>query len=149
MWFACAAVRSKNSLASRHGVYVNGERIDGRRALRNSDRIDFGFQDSYRITFSVDEGDLSSILDQLHPPATATGPSNLGKLRALVEVARALQSSLSIDDVLTAVVDAAPAVTGTERGFLLLRDKQELEVKVARERGGSRLANTDLKVPTS
>src|SRR6516162_5649536 len=135
-------------LKSRHGVFVNGERID-RRALRNSDRIDFGFQDSYRITFSVDEGDLNRILDQLHPPSTATGPSNLGKLRALVEVARALQSSLSIDDVLAAVVDAALAVTGTERGFLLLRDKQELDVKVARERGGMPLSNADLKVPTS
>ena len=40
-------------LKSRHGVFVNGERIE-RRPLRNSDRIDFGFQDSYRITFSVD-----------------------------------------------------------------------------------------------
>ena len=57
----------------------------------------------------MDEGDLSSILDQLHPPATATGPSNLGKLRALVEVARALQSSLSIDDVLRQVEDAVAA----------------------------------------
>jgi len=135
-------------LKSRHGVFVNGERID-RKALRNSDRIDFGFQDSYRITFSVDEGDLNRILDQLQPPSTATGPSNLGKLRALVEVARALQSSLSIDDVLTAVVDAALAVTGTERGFLLLRDKQELDIKVARERGSIPLSNADLKVPTS
>ncbi len=136
-------------LKSRHGVYVNGERIESR-PLRNSDRIDFGFQDSYRITFSLDEGDLRRILEQLHPPAAAgTAPSNLGKLRALVEVARALQSSLSIDDVLTAVVDAALAVTGTDRGFLLLRDGKELEVKVARERGGAPLASTDLKVPTS
>jgi serine phosphatase RsbU (regulator of sigma subunit)/pSer/pThr/pTyr-binding forkhead associated (FHA) protein len=133
-------------LKSRHGVYVNGERVE-RRNLRSSDRIDFGFQDSYRITFSLDEGDLSRILDQIQPAAAA--PSNLGKLRSLVEVARALQSSLSIDDVLTAVVDAALAVTGTERGFLLLRDKEDLDVKVARERGGMPLSNADLKVPTS
>jgi phosphoserine phosphatase RsbU/P len=137
-------------LNSRHGVYVNGERIEDRRTLRNSDRLDFGFQDSYRITFSFDEGDLSRILEQIQPPAmTSPGPSNLGKLRALVEVARALQSSLSIDDVLTAVVDAALAVTGTERGFLLLRNGHDLDVRVARERGGAPLSNTDLKVPTS
>jgi sigma-B regulation protein RsbU (phosphoserine phosphatase) len=137
-------------LKSRHGVYVNGERIEEHRALRNSDRIDFGFQDSYRITFSFDDGDLSRILDHLQPPAsTSPGPSNLGKLRALVEVARALQNSLSIDDVLTSVVDAALAVTGTERGFLLLRNGHDLDVRVARERGGAPLSNTDLKVPTS
>jgi serine phosphatase RsbU (regulator of sigma subunit) len=135
-------------LRSRHGVYVNGERIE-QRALHNADRIDFGFQDSYRITFSLDEGDLSRILDRFQPPSVTGGSNNLGKLRALVEVARALQSSLSIDDVLTAVVDAALAVTGTERGFLLLRDGSGLDVKVARERGGTPLSNTDLKVPTS
>ena len=134
-------------LKSRHGVYVNGERVE-QRALRNSDRIDFGFQDSYRLRFSLDEGDLSRILDQIHP-AAAAGPSNLGKLRALVEVARALQSSLSIDDVLSAVVDAALAVTGIERGFLLLRNGDDLEVRVARDRGGLPLSNAELKVPTT
>ena len=137
-------------LKSRHGVYVNGERVDRERQIHNSDRIDFGFQDSYRLTFSVDEGDLGRILDQLQPaPAATAGPTNLGKLRALVEVARALQSSLSIDDVLAAVVDAALAVTSAERGFLLLREGETLQVKLARDRAGVALPDTELKVPTS
>src|ERR1700682_3961360 len=37
-------------LKSRHGVYVNGERVE-KRQLANSDRIDFGFQDSYKLIF--------------------------------------------------------------------------------------------------
>ena len=53
---------------------------------------------------------------QLRPRKTSK--TNLTKLRSLVEVARALQNSLSTQEVLTAVVDAALAVTGCERGFL-------------------------------
>ena len=56
-----------------------------------------------------------------------------------MEVARALQNSLSTQEVLTAVVDAALAVTGCERGFLMLRKEPELEVIVARDHAGKAL----------
>src|SRR5581483_9268999 len=100
-------------LNSRHGVYVNGQRIQ-RQKLGNSDRIDFGFQDSYRLVFTLEEDEIHRFLEQMGAPA---GPhtSNLSKLRSLLEVARALQTSLSASDVLAAVVDAALAVTGAER----------------------------------
>lgn len=134
-------------LKSRHGVFVNGERVT-RQILAHGDRIDFGFQDSYRLVFSLEEGEMHRILDQIAAPAAANS-GNLAKLRALLEVARALQSSLSTHDVLEAVVDAALAVTNAERGFLLLRQAEELEVSVARDRHGAPLASTELKVPTS
>ena len=38
-----------------------------------------------------------------------------------MEVARALQNSLSTNEVLITVVDAALSVTGCDRGFLMLR----------------------------
>ena len=78
-----------------------------------------------------------------------TGATNLSKLRSLVEVARALQSSLSTNDVLAAVVDAALSVTGAERGFLLLGKDDQLEVSVARDRRGAPLDTSDLGVPRS
>ena len=136
-------------LGSRHGVYVNGERVS-RHKLVNSDRIDFGFQDSYKLIFTLEEDEIHKILEQISVPAAA-GAGNLAKLRALVEVARALQSSLSTHDVLTAVVDAALAVTGAERGFLMLRKNadSELDVSVARDKNGAPLASTELKVPMS
>lgn len=135
-------------LKSRHGTFVNGTQIT-RHTLRNSDRIEFGFQDSYRATFSLEEHELHRLLEQIQTqaPVPAAPASNLGKLRALVEVARALQSALSTEDVLTAVVDAALAVTGSERGFLLLRKHNDLDVAVARDRRGAPLAKDDLKVP--
>jgi sigma-B regulation protein RsbU (phosphoserine phosphatase) len=136
-------------LKSRHGVYVNGERIE-RRQLANSDRVDFGFQDSYKLVFTLEEGEIHRIIEQISAPRAAL-PSGVGlaKLRALVEVARALQSSLSTHDVLTAVVDSALSVTGAERGFLLLRKGEELEVSVARDNSGGPLGDTDLQVPKS
>jgi serine phosphatase RsbU (regulator of sigma subunit) len=134
-------------LNSRHGVFVNGQRIT-RHKLADSDRIDFGFQDSYRLIFNYEEDEIHRIMEQISSQHAA-GANNLSKLRSLVEVARALQSSLSTKEVLAAVVDAALSVTGAERGFLLLRNEDELEVTVARDRRGVPLADSDLGVPRS
>jgi phosphoserine phosphatase RsbU/P len=134
-------------LDSRHGVFVNGERIQ-RHRLSDGDRIDFGFQDSYRLAFTFEEDELNRVLGQMSV-AAGSGANNLSKLRSLVEVARALQSSLSTSDVLAAVVDAALSVTGAERGFLLLAKDDQLEVHVARDRRGAPLGTADLGVPRS
>src|SRR5579871_3408885 len=137
-------------LSSRHGTWVNGERI-ARHVLRNSDRIDFGVRESYQLTFTVEHAEINRILEQFSTSSHAAGveANNLAKLRSLMEVARALQNSLSTQEVLTAVVDAALAVTGCERGFLMLRKTEDLEVTVARDRAGQPLPPEDLRVPTS
>jgi len=136
-------------LDSRHGTWVNGERA-ARHVLRNSDRIDLGVPESYQLTFMQEAGEINRILDQINSTKSAgMGDNNLGKLRSLMEVARALQNSLSTQEVLTAVVDAALAVTGCERGFLLLRKGDALEMSVARDLEGQALDAGDLRVPTS
>jgi serine phosphatase RsbU (regulator of sigma subunit) len=72
---------------------------------------------------------------------------NLGKLRAILDLARTLQSSFSVDDVLASVVDTALTITGAERGFLMLRAEAGLETRVARNRHGHHLHDSDLRVP--
>jgi len=134
-------------LNSRAGVFVNNKKV-ARHKLAGSDRIDFGMQDSYRLVFTFEEDEIHRFMEQFSTPISA-GATNLAKLRSLVEVARALQTSLSTGDVLSAVVDAALAVTGAERGFLLLRSADELEVSVARDRRGHPLPSADLQVPHS
>ncbi len=134
-------------LESRHGVYVNGSRVK-RHELSAADKIDFGFQDSYRLIFTVEEDELHRFMEQFSG-APSPGAGNIAKLRSLMEVARALQSSLSTNDVLAAVVDAALSVTGADRGFLLLLDGENLEVQVARDRHGAAIQSQDLKVPCS
>ena len=61
------------------------------------------------------------------------GTGNLGRLSAVLEVARALQASLAVDEVLAAAGRRRPGRDRSERGFLMLTDGSgELEVKVAR-----------------
>jgi serine phosphatase RsbU (regulator of sigma subunit) len=139
---------------SRHGLHVNGHRVS-RHALRNSDRIEFGAQDSYALVFALDGVELKRLIEQVGAAGVAPHGiqalpgvgGNLAKLRAILDLARTVQSSLSVDDVLASVVDAALAVTGAERGFLLLRSGDRLETRVARRRDGRRLQDSDLRVP--
>ncbi|HEY1758171.1 MAG TPA: SpoIIE family protein phosphatase [Bryobacteraceae bacterium] len=136
-------------LNSRHGTWVNGSQIS-RHVLRNSDRIDFGVRESFQITFTLEPGEIHRIMDQFSTTSRAAeGTTHLGKLRSLMEVARALQNSLSTQEILTAVVDAALSVTGCERGFLMLRKDGELDIAVARDKDGRQLPPEDLRMPTS
>ncbi len=133
---------------SRHGTYVNGTRVT-RQELQNSDKIDFGVQDSYQLVFALDGAELKRLVEQMSaqekaPPGVG---ANLAKLRAILDLARTLQSSFSIEDVLASVVDTALAITGAERGFLMLRGGAGLETRVARHRRGHHLRDSDLRLP--
>jgi serine phosphatase RsbU (regulator of sigma subunit) len=129
-------------MASTYGVFVNGSRVT-RSKLRSGDRIEFGFPDSYLLTFGVEKA-VAAAVKEPEQPSVSPG---LSKLRATLEAARALETSLSTDEVLAAVVEAALAITSCERGFLLLRKGGDLEVRVARSKAGP-LAPADLRVPT-
>ncbi|MBI3666209.1 MAG: SpoIIE family protein phosphatase [Acidobacteria bacterium] len=133
---------------SRHGIFLNGKKVT-RNVLAPNDRIDFGIEDSYHLIFTYESGETDRLLAQLDAVPSSHATGNLAKLRAVLEVARALESSLSLEDVLGAVVDAALVVTGAERGFLLLHSTEgsELEMRVARDRHGRPLDESDLRVP--
>ncbi|MGA2155156.1 MAG: SpoIIE family protein phosphatase [Bryobacteraceae bacterium] len=135
---------------SRHGTFVNGLRVE-RQPLANSDRIDFGAQDCYQLLFMIDGAELRRLMDQMAAPEAAAGAPGLGaglaRLRAVLDLARTLQGSFSLEDVLVQVVDTALAVTGSERGFLLLKAGDDLETRVARHRRGHKLPLDELRVP--
>ena len=133
-------------LNSSNGVYVNGTVIS-RQKLANSDRIEFGVQDSYTLIFNFDEGGIDKLLDRFSASNRTGSGGELSKLRALGEVARTLRNALSTDDVLAAVVDAALAVTNSERGVLLLRRGDDLDIRVARNRLGLTVPNKNLDIP--
>ena len=136
-------------LDSRSGVFLNGRKLTAPSPLASGDQIDFGVEDGYRLTFAFDSEVISRLMGSFGEQApVAPGAENLAKLRSLVEVARALQTSLSTDDVLAAVVDAALTITSTERGFLLLRQGDDLTIRVARDCARSTLPVEELRVPT-
>ena len=94
---------------------------------------------------------MKRLLEHVGAPDSGAYPQGLGnslaKLRAILDLARTVQSSFSVDDVLASVVDTALAITGAERGFLLLRHGDGLETRVARHKHGQKLHESDLRVP--
>ena len=108
-----------------------------RKTLHSSDRVEFGFDDSYKLLFLYDDDEIGRLLQQMQTgQSLVTGGTNLGKLRAMVEVARTLQNSFATNEVLAAVVDAALTITNTTRGYLILRNDGHLKVRVARDQSG-------------
>ena len=107
---------------------------------KGSERIEFGVPDGYQIHFTRGRRRAAAAPEQARCRAKPgrTGSANLEKLRAVLEVARSLQSSFSTDDVLNTVLDAALAVTGAERGFLLLFDEAARIAGAQRAREGRR-----------
>lgn len=138
-------------IGSRHGTFVNGLRVI-RHELRSQDAIDFGVPDSYQLIFVSTEESLGELLHRVEtsaPAAAGTVAHGLHHLGVLLEVARALHSSMSLEDVLASVLDAALQVTRTQRGVLLLMQDGELQPSVVRSAEHRMLRPQDLEISQS
>ncbi|MFZ0913839.1 MAG: SpoIIE family protein phosphatase [Candidatus Korobacteraceae bacterium] len=126
--------------SSRHGTFVNGERVDRRKLARN-DRVEFGLQGAAYALFSPDRSPSSAaqqFLSQFSSwkPATGAG-SDLEMLNVFLEAARKLNTSGVLDDVLQTLLEAALRLTHAERGFVFLRDSDgELRLAAGRDKKG-------------
>ncbi len=138
-------------LGSRHGTFVNGEKVL-RHELQPKDKIDFGMADSYRLLYVGEGATLEELVERVEAPAPQhAGSRELYHLGVLLEVARTMGTGLSLEDVLTAVLDAAIQVTRTERGVLLLANTPgaELQMVVARDAQRGTLRPDQLQVSQS
>jgi serine phosphatase RsbU (regulator of sigma subunit)/pSer/pThr/pTyr-binding forkhead associated (FHA) protein len=132
-------------VGSKRGTFVNEQRVE-RCALQHLDRIRIGGEEDQQITFLDDTIERASAIFDSAPRLTLTPPSQdkeratsaneeLQKLSRFIEVNQAFKFSLTPDDVLCLIVDAAIEITQAERGFLMLRNSTgDLEFKVARDR---------------
>ncbi len=68
------------------------------------------------------------------------------QLEALVDTSALITSSLDFDDVLNGVIDTVIKLTGAERAYLMLRDRDtdELSIRVARNWDQQKMAETDV-----
>src|ERR1700733_16239417 len=134
-------------MGSRHGTFVNGEKVL-RHELRAKDSVDFGMNDSYRFVFVGEGATLEELLEKVDTPAPSQASSReLYHLGVLLEVARTLGAGLSLEDVLTTVVDSAIGLTRTERGVLLLvNGVGELQTSVARDANHNSIPHDQVKV---
>lgn len=134
-------------MGSSHGTFVNGEKIL-RHELKPSDQIDFGVADSYQVIYVGDGATIEEIVERIEAPAPEqSGPRELHHLGVLLEVARTLSSGLSLEDILTAVLDAAIELTRTERGVLLLHNSSgQVQTAVARNAQRGTLRPEDVQI---
>jgi len=130
---------------SRHGTFVNGERVNRRKLARN-DHVEFGVQGSAYILFSPDRSPSSAaqqFLSQFSSwkPATGAG-SDLEMLNVFLEAARKLNTSGVLDDVLQTLLEAALRLTHAERGFVFLRHPDgELHLAAGRDKNGESITD--------
>ncbi len=135
-------------LGSRHGTVVNGESVRHSR-LAVGDRIGFGVEGSYAITVCEARNPQTRLLKQVSE--IGAGPRRtgaLGRLSAVLDVARTMELASGVDEVFEAVVEAALSIARADRAFLLLRDAGgRLAVKVARHASGERGGPAQLELP--
>ena len=128
---------------SRHGTFVNGERVNRRKLTRN-DRVEFGSQGQAYVLFSPDRSPSSAaqqFLSQFSTwkPASGAG-SDLEMLNVFLEAARKLNTVGVLDDVLHTLLEAALRLTHAERGFVFLRQEDgELRLAAGRNKKGEKI----------
>ncbi len=130
---------SIEDLGSRHGTFVNGERVNSC-VLKSGDQINLGVTDNYRITFEVGPTVLPGLLKSLEQAVETPAPQ-LHHLNVLLQMAQSLHRAPALEEVLTTLVDSALQIFDAERGMLFLRDEVgDLTLRVARGRGGAFLS---------
>ncbi|MGA9527744.1 MAG: SpoIIE family protein phosphatase [Terriglobales bacterium] len=109
---------------SKHGTYVNGERVD-RQKLQRNDRLEFGARDiAYLIFHPVHSTSNTAreFLSQISGIQIAPEATDLEKLTLFMEAARKLNTIGVLDEILVTLLEATLKLTRAERGYIFLRD---------------------------
>ncbi len=110
---------------SRHGTYVNGEKITRQRLVAD-DRVEFGARGGPYLIFSPSSSHTSTareFLSQISGIAVPGATSDLEKLTLFLEAARKLNTTGVVDEILVTLLEATLRLTGAERGYVFLREE--------------------------
>ena len=111
---------------SKHGTFVNGERIDRRKLARN-DRLEFGARDVAYLIFHplhATSNTAREFLSQISGIQISNEASDLEKLTLFLEAARKLNTIGVLDEILVTLIDATLRLTRAERGYIFLKDME-------------------------
>ena len=113
---------------SKHGTFVNGERVQRQRLERN-DRLEFGARDSTYAIFNPAHGTTSntareflSQISGIH--ISQEGTTDLEKLTLFLEAARKLNTAGVLDEILMTMLEVTLRLTRAERGYVFLKDDE-------------------------
>jgi len=111
-------------LGSKHGTYVNGERIQ-RQKLERGDRLEFGARDSAYVLFNPGERTSNTareFLSQISGIQIKQETTDLEKLTLFLEAARKLNTVGVLDEILMTMLDVTLTLTRAERAYVFLKD---------------------------
>jgi len=111
---------------SKHGTFVNGERVE-RKTLERNDRVEFGVRDVAYVIFHPQHAtsntarEFLSQISGIHIPNEAT---DLEKLTLFLEAARKLNTTGVLDEILVILLDATLKLTRAERGYVFMKTEE-------------------------
>jgi serine phosphatase RsbU (regulator of sigma subunit) len=109
---------------SKHGTFVNGERVE-RRKLNRNDKMEFGARDVAYLIFHpmhATSNTAREFLSQISGIQIAPEASDIEKLTLFMDAARKLNTIGVLDEILVTLLDATLKLTHAERGYIFLRD---------------------------
>jgi sigma-B regulation protein RsbU (phosphoserine phosphatase) len=112
-------------LGSKHGTFVNGERIQ-RQKLDRGDRLEFGARDSAYVLFNpahATSNTAREFLSQISVIGLKPEATELDKLNLFLEAARKLNTAGVRDEILVTMLDVTLQLTQAERGYVFLKDE--------------------------
>ncbi|MGB8260686.1 MAG: SpoIIE family protein phosphatase [Terracidiphilus sp.] len=134
---------------STHGTYLNGERVE-RARLKPGDLIQFGSLSAQELRFQFAApmleraptrlaGDLLNAISALSAPAHQgrAAAREIEQLNFLLNAARQLNAGGAIDDIFRVLLQLSMNLTGVERGFVFLREGDEMRLALGLLADGS------------
>src|SRR5215472_6958542 len=114
-------------LGSKHGTFVNGERIQ-RQKLERGDRLEFGARDSAYVLFNPANQTSNTAREFLSQISVIgnikTETSELETLRLFLEAARKLNTAGVLEEILITMLDVTLQLTRAERAYVFLKDEE-------------------------
>jgi sigma-B regulation protein RsbU (phosphoserine phosphatase) len=128
---------------SKHGTFVNGERVQ-RQKLERNDRLEFGVRDVAYVIFHPLHLQTSNtareFLSQISGMHISTETTDLEKLTLFLEAARKLNTIGVLDEIFVTLLDATLKLTRAERGYVFMKnDDGNLRLAAGRNSKGEPL----------
>jgi len=125
---------------SKHGTYVNGERIQRVQLVPDS-RLEFGARDGVFAIFRPQSAGSNTAREFLHQLSdmeisTGTGTNDLEKLTLFLEAARKLNTAGVLEEILVTLVETTLRLTAAERGYVFLVEDGKLRLAAGRNAAG-------------
>jgi sigma-B regulation protein RsbU (phosphoserine phosphatase) len=129
-------------LGSKHGTFVNGERVQ-RKTLERNDRLEFGVREVAYVIFNPQHGTTNSareFLSQISGMHISDETTDLEKLILFLEAARKLNTIGVLDEILMTLLDVTLKLTRAERAYVYMKNELgELRLAAGRNSKGELL----------